>query len=148
MKFRIFLALLTLVLATSSAVSAHPNDCTTWTIKGSYAFSIHGQIVTPGGPILIDGIAKTTFDGNGNFIQLDTVAANGSIPQIWRPGKGTYTLNRDCTGTMVLVNPNEPVLHLAILVSHSGDLIHAVVTDPGVAVTSDAERLRESWWED
>jgi hypothetical protein len=42
---------------------------------------------------------------------------------------------------MTLFNPNEPPLHLAILVSRSGDVIHAVVTDQGVAVTSDAERV-------
>jgi len=32
-------------------------------------------------------------------------------------------------------------LLLAILISHSGDLIHTVVTVPGFAVTSDAERV-------
>jgi hypothetical protein len=148
MKFKSFLALLILVLATCSAATAHPNDCSTWTIKGSYAFTIHGQILTPGGPLVVDGIAKTIFDGNGNLTQLDAVAVNGSIPQVWRPGKGTYTLNRDCTGTMTLVNPEQPTLHLAIIVSHGGDVIHTVVTDPGFAVTSDAERLRDAWWED
>jgi hypothetical protein len=42
---------------------------------------------------------------------------------------------------MTLINPNEPPLHLAILVSRCGDVIHAVVTDQGVAVTSYAERV-------
>jgi hypothetical protein len=141
MKFRVCFFLLLLALAASSAVTAHAG-CTDSTIKGSYAFTVHGQIFTPNGPILIDGIAKTTFDGNGNLTQVDAVAQNGQIPLIWRPGTGSYTLNSDCTGTMTLVNQNQPPLHLAILVSHSGDIIHTVVTDPGVAVTSDAERVR------
>jgi len=42
---------------------------------------------------------------------------------------------------MTLVNQDQPPLHLAIVVSHSGDIIHTVVTDPGLAVTSDAERV-------
>ena len=57
MKLRNFLILLAVVLAGSSSVTAHP--CTESTIKGDYAFSIHGQIVTPNGTVVINGIAKT-----------------------------------------------------------------------------------------
>ncbi len=141
MKFRMSFVLLALGLAASSAVTAHAS-CNNFTIKGSYAFTVHGQIFTPNGPLLVDGIAKTTFDGNGNLTQVDAVAVNGQIPLVWRPGTGTYTLNSDCTGTMTLVNQDQPPLHLAIVVSHAGDIIHTVVTDPGLAVTSDAERVR------
>ena len=140
MKFRISLVLLTLALAASSAVTAQAS-CTNSTIKGSYAFTIHGQILTPNGPIPIVGLARTTFDGNGNLTQLDTVAVNGHIALVWRPSTGTYTVNPNCTGTITLVTPGQPTLHLAILVSHSGDLIHDVVVDPGFAVTADAERV-------
>jgi hypothetical protein len=141
MKFRISLVLLTLALATSSLRAAHARDCTNNTIEGSYAFTIHGQIFAPNGSLVVDGIAKTTFDGNGNLTQVDAVAVNGNPLQVWRPGTGTYSVNPDCTGTMTLLIPDQPPLHLAILVSGSGDLIHTVVTDPGFAVTSDAERI-------
>ena len=141
MKFRISLVLVTLALAASSTVTAQAG-CTDLTIKGSYAFTVHGQILTPNGPLLVDGIARTTFDGNGNLTQVDAVAINGHIPLVWRPGTGTYTVNSDCTGTMTLINTGQPTLHLAILVSQSGNHIHTVVTDPGFATTSDAERVR------
>jgi hypothetical protein len=95
MKFRISLVLLTLALAASSAVTAHASDCTAMTIRGSYAFTIHGRIFTPNGPLLIDGISRTTFDGNGSITQVDAVAINGNIPLVWRPGTGTYSLNHD-----------------------------------------------------
>jgi hypothetical protein len=138
MKFRISLVLL--ALAASSAVTAQAS-CTDLTIKGSYAFTIHGQILTPNGPIPIVGLARTTFDGNGNLTQLDTVSVNGHIALVWRPSTGTYTVNPNCTGTITLITTGQPTLHLAILVSHSGDLIHDVVADPGFAVTADAERV-------
>ena len=144
MKFRISLILLVAALAMSSAAKAHPNECSDSTIRGAYAFTIHGQIFTPNGPILIDGVAKTTFDGEGNLTQVDAVAQNGLIGQVWRPGTGSYQVNHDCTGTMTIVNTGQPDLHLAILVSRSGEQIHTVVTDTGVAVTSDAERVRLS----
>jgi hypothetical protein len=141
MKFRISLILLVMALAASSAVSAHDRGCTNSIIKGDYAFTIHGQILTPNGPLLVDGVAKTTFDGDGNLTQVDAVAINGNIPLIWRPSTGTYTVNSDCTGTMTLISTGQPTLHLAILVSQSGNHIHTVVTDPGFATTSDAERV-------
>jgi len=141
MKFRISLILLVMALAASSAVTAHASGCSNSTIKGTYAFTIHGQILTPGGPLLVDGIAKTTFDGGGELTQVSAVAINGNIPLIWSPSIGTYTVNSDCTGTMTLISTGQPTLHLAILVSQSGGHIHTVVTDPGFATTSDAERV-------
>lgn len=141
MKLRTTLILLGILFVSSSIASAHPNECSNLTIKGSYAFSVHGQILTPGGPLLVDGIAKTTFDGYGNLTQVDAVSVSGTLAEIWRPGTGAYILNSDCTGTMTIFNQDQPALHLAIVVSHSGDLIHTVVTDPGVSVTSDAERV-------
>jgi hypothetical protein len=141
MKLRISLFLLTVALTLSPALSAHTDECSNVTIEGTYAFMIHGQILTANGPLIIDGIAKTTFDGNGNLVQVDAVAVNGDIPVVWRPGTGTYSVNSDCTGTMTFVSQGQAPIHLVILVSHSGDLIHAVVADTGFAVTSDAERV-------
>jgi len=141
MKFRICLILVVMALAASSEVQARARECTDSTIRGTYAFTIHGQILTPGGPLLVDGIAKTTFDGDGELTQVDTVAVNGHIEGVWHPSTGTYTVNSDCTGTMTLISTGQPTLHLAIIVSQSGNHIHAVVTDPGFATTSDAERI-------
>src|SRR6266700_1824431 len=88
-----------------------------------------------------DGIAKTTFDGQGELTQVSAVAINGNIPLIWSPSTGTYTVNSDCTGTITQVGKDQLTLHFAILVSQSGNHIHTVVTDPGFAATSDAERV-------
>jgi hypothetical protein len=141
MKLRIGLILVVLALATSSEVQARARECTDSTIRGTYAFTIHGQILTPGGPLLVDGIAKTTFDGNGELTQVAAVAINGNIPVVWSPSTGAYTVNPDCTGTMTLISTGQPPLHFAIVVSQSGNHIHTVVTEPGFAATSDAERI-------
>jgi hypothetical protein len=141
MKLRIGLILVVVALAASSAVQARARECTSSTIKGTYAFTVHGQILTPNGPVLIDGITKTTFDGDGELTQLSAVAINGNIPLVWSPSTGTYTVNSDCTGTMTLISTVQPPLHFAILISQSGNHIHTVVTEPGFAATSDAERV-------
>jgi len=143
MKSRISLLLVTFALAASSTLTAHAGACSNSTIQGTYAFTIHGQVFLPGGAILlIDGLAKTTFDGNGNLTQLDAVAVNGNLAPGWASNTGTYSVNPDCTGTFTVTNGNQPPVHLQMIVAQSGNTIHDVVTDPGFATTAEAERVR------
>src|SRR5580704_15756658 len=143
MRGRISLLLLALTLAASPALIADPVVCRNSTIQGSYAFTLHGTILLPnGGTILLDGIARQTFDGKGNVRQVDAVADNGFLPPGWRPGTGSYSVNLDCTGTETLVVPGMPDLHLQMIVAQGGNTIHQVVIDPGVATTAQGERLR------
>jgi hypothetical protein len=122
---------------------SHASACSNSTIRGSYAFTIHGTIFLPdGSTVLLDGLAKQTFDGNGNFTQVDAVAANGNLPPGWRPGSGTYSVNPDCTGTQTIVIPGNPDVHVQFIVAQSGNTIHQVVIDPGVAATAEGERVR------
>ena len=145
MKSRISLFLLTLALAASSilTLTAHASACSNSTIQGSYAFTIHGTVFLPdGSTLLIDGIAKQAFDGKGNLTQVDAVATNGILTPGWRPGTGSYSVNPDCTGTQTIVISGMPDLHLQIIVAQSGNKIHQVVTDPGLATTAEGERVR------
>ena len=145
MKFRNSPFLLTLALIVSSPLISHASACSNSTIRGSYAFTIHGTIFLPNGStLLIDGLAKQTFDGDGNFTQVDAVATNGNLPPGWRPGSGTYSVNPDCTGTQTIVIPGNPDVHLQLIVAQSGNTIHQVVIDPGVAATAEGERVRAS----
>jgi hypothetical protein len=122
---------------------SHASACSNSTIRGSYAFTIHGTIfLQNGSTVLLDGLAKQTFDGNGNFTQVDAVAANGNLPPGWRPGSGTYSVNPDCTGTQTIVIPGNPEVHVQFIVAQSGNTIHQVVIDPGVAATAEGERVR------
>jgi hypothetical protein len=145
MKFRIPLFLLTLALAASSTLAAHAGACSNMTIKGTYASTIHATIFLPDGyTLLLDGLAKQTFDGNGSFTQVDAVAANGNLPPGWRPGSGTYSVNPDCTGTSTIVIAGMPDLHTQFIVSQSGNIIRGMVTDPGFASTAEGERVHSS----
>ena len=143
MKFRNSPFLLALALVVSSPLMSHASACSNSTIRGSYAFTIHGTIFLPNGStLLIDGIAKQTFDGNGNFTQVDAVATNGMLTPGWRPGTGSYSVNPDCTGTQTIVVEGLRDLHLQFIVAQGGNTIHQVVTDPGVATTAEGERVR------
>ena len=53
-------------------------------------------------------------------------------------------MNPDCTGTQTIVIPDNPDVHLQFIVAQSGNTIHQVVIDPGVAATAEGERVRAS----
>jgi hypothetical protein len=143
LKFRISLFLLTVALSMSSTLAAHASACSNATITGTYAFTLRGQIFLPdGSTLVITGVARQTFDGRGNLTQLDAVATNGVMAPGWRQGTGTYSINADCTGSQTIVIPGLADLHLQILVAQSGNTIHQVVSDLGIATTSEGERLR------
>jgi hypothetical protein len=143
MKFRTSLFLLTVALAASSPLMAHASACSNATIQGTYAFTIHGTIFLPdGSTLLIDGVAKETYDGKGNETQVDAVADNGNLAPGWRPGSGSYSVNPDCTGTQTISVAGLPDLHLQFVVAQGGNTIHQVVIDPGSATTAEGERVR------
>ena len=144
MKFRILFFLVTLMVVGSQSLTAHASACSNLTIKGTYAFTIHGTVFLPGGapPLLVDGLAKTTFDGNGNLTQLDAVAVDGNVAPGWASNTGTYSVNPDCTGTFTVTNGSQPPVHLQMIVAQSGNTIHQVVIDPGFATTAEGERVR------
>jgi hypothetical protein len=144
MQFRYSPLLLTLALIVSTPLMSHANACSDSTIRGSYAFTIHGTLFLPNGStLLVDGIDKITFDGKGNFEQVDAVAMNGILDATgWRPGTGTYSVNPDCTGTQTIMVPGLPDLHLQFIVAQSGNTIHQIVVDPGFATTAEGERIK------
>jgi hypothetical protein len=53
-------------------------------------------------------------------------------------------VNPDCTGTQTIVIPGNRDVHLQFIVAQSGNTIHQVVIDPGVATTAEGERVKAS----
>jgi hypothetical protein len=135
--------LLLLVSAASAQNGPFETVCTNATLQGTYGFTITGtrpSAPTPGAPAeMIVGVAVTTFDGDGNFTQTDNI--HGSITGLAAPnrkGTGTYTMNQDCTGTMILNNPGSPTLTLSIVVVDDGNEVRTAVVDPTANVTAGA----------
>ncbi len=137
--------LLALALVVSSPLISHASACSNSTIRGSYAYTIHGQVFLPNGPtLLINGLARTTFDGEGNLTELDAISANGNVAPGWVSNTGTYSVNPDCTGTITVTNGNQPQIHGQMIVAQSGNTIHEMLIDPGFATTADGERIHTS----
>ena len=140
--------------ALSDAVRAGGTDdygCSDATLKGEYAFGVTDY--TNGLPSVVAGIK--VFDGNGNLTQRD-YQGDSSPPEFAPPGqeRGTYTVNPDCTGSMV-INLNAPVptgstgvINILFVIANGGRHIHEVVSQfipPGATGPVPNQTSADDW---
>lgn len=118
--------------------------CKNDTLKGAYALSISGTrpapVVLPALPSFLVGSTETVigvfvqvFDGKGAFFHTDNVAVKGSISGMYpdKPGKGTYQVNADCTGTFIVQLPQIPFpLVNSMVIYDNGKRFRSVVVSP------------------
>jgi len=116
----------------SAMAESDGGHCSNRTLFGDYGATVEGVLIIPGGiQLQFRAVTMNHFDGRGNLTSVEHVVVNG-VPlnpgTYWTPGSGTYTVNPDCTGTMVGHTPNSPdPLNLAFVVVKHGTEIHAVL---------------------
>ena len=101
----------------SEITAGADQPCSNETLKGSYGLAIGGTRPAPfvpaGAPGYIGqmeqvlGSVIQVFDGKGGFTQVDNVKGTvaGIVPD--RPGRGTYSVNPDCSVTQVVSPPGQ-----------------------------------------
>jgi hypothetical protein len=116
--------------------AASQRGCSNRTLRGSYAFNISGTILAGPTRLLLRGLSMTEFDGRGNLSQVDFTTIDG-VPTgtDWRPADGTYELNADCTGTMVIIPVSGPPLQLRLVVADHGRTVYNVVEGNSTGAT-------------
>ena len=126
--------------------------CSSATLKGLYAFGATNYTL----PRVVAGIK--VFDGHGNLTQRD-YRGNSTPAEFAPPGQetGTYQVNPDCTGSMV-INLNEfgvlpvptqgGVINILFVISHGGRHIPEVVsqqTPPGSTAPVPVQTSTDDW---
>ena len=141
------LAAIAWVALTGAAWAGNIDDfgCSNATLKGEYAFGVTNLTI----PQVVAGIK--VFDGNGNLTQRDY--SGNSVPAEFAPRgqeRGTYTVNPDCTGSMV-INLNVPgapppngVIEILFVISDGGRHIHEVVSQLTPPFSSTPEAVQTS----
>ncbi len=77
--------------------------CSLATLKGRYQFASVGSVVINGAavPLAVAGI--DILDGDGNISSTSTLIVGGAVVfQNLNVPNGTYTISRNCTGTLTL----------------------------------------------
>ena len=138
----------------SAAWAAGSTDfgCSNATLQGEYAFGVTSYLPSYP-PNQVAGMK--VFDGNGSLTQRDYLS--NSVPAEFAPPgqeKGTYTVNTDCTGSMV-INLNAPVptgstgvIKILFVISNGGSHIHEVVsefTPPGASGPVANQTSADDW---
>ena len=96
-----------------------------------------------GGIQSLVGVVTRTYDGVGNFSQIDNIhgSVTGWVPN--RPGSGTYQVNPDCTfATQFVPGPGAPVIEeRGVIVGLGKELHSATVTPMATMVSAHSERI-------
>jgi hypothetical protein len=108
--------------------------CTDSTIRGTYGIHLEGTAPVPppiGGTQTVIGVVTRTYDGMGNFSQVDNVhgSVTGWVPN--RAGSGTYQVNPDCTAaTQFQPGPGAPLIEERIVIVDGGSELYSITNNP------------------
>jgi hypothetical protein len=116
------------------------------TLRGDYGGQIQGTRPVPppssGLTESVIGVVFRTYDGQGNFSQVDNVKGSitGTVPD--RSGFGTYEVNPDCTAsTRFQPGPGILIEEQTVIVDNGREIRTAVMVPAGAMVTGVAQRI-------
>ena len=117
-------------------------SCSNATLTGTYDFartiwSISANDLAT--PVALAGF--DTFDGDGTGTGVITINSNGVVVADNETSTATYSINTDCTGTVVFNDADGSIVHFNIYLSPSGNQIRFIATEPGSVIASTDTRV-------
>lgn len=121
-----------------------PGECTNRTLRGDYGILVSGiRGVGPGVRESFVGTALRTYDGDGQFTQIDN--GHGEITGFRKdvPAYGTYEVHANCSGTSLIYFPGapSPVETAFVIVAHGDEVKDAVMTPAPNLITASLWRV-------
>jgi hypothetical protein len=132
------------LLASSASAMAQSDDrhrsCSNGTLSGDYGYAAEGLLSPgPGLPpeLQFRSVGLSHFNGKGNLTGVEHTVVNGTSLEIdWTANSGTYTVNSDCTGKLVLNTPNAPApLNIFFVLVRQGREFHTVLDNSAISST-------------
>mgnify|MGYP007056985029 FL=1 len=141
-KLLVFTAVsLALGLSLPLQASATNNDaaaCSNKTLKGVYQFATSGYNIVNGAAIPKAIIETLVFDGKGNVeTPYISLSVNGNIIQPPVGSNGYYTVEADCTGSLVFGDG----VSFTLQVRPSGKEMKMLQTNPNTVMQGTAEKV-------
>ena len=82
--------------------AASPTGCSSETVAGNWGFTLSGTLILPTGPVPAAGIARGSFDAQGNVTPGATEARNVGGGFANETVTGSWVVKPDCTGTLTI----------------------------------------------
>jgi len=128
-------AVTALALGIAPTANAQDKTCSEATLQGTFVYTSTGFIVAAPIPSIVGPSAEVGtqyFDGRGGVTFTFNASQNGNIG----PGTatGTYTVNRDCTGTFTEALPGFTA-HFSFVIDDNWNGFQAICQDTGVVTT-------------
>jgi hypothetical protein len=124
--------------AQAKSESSKRVECTDAMLRGTYGIQMQGTRPIPGGAGIeaVIGVVTRTYDGAGNFTQVDNIkgATSGIVPD--RPGSGTYQVHADCSGTTRFAPGPGVLIEERFVIVDYGHEIRSITTSPQPAMIS------------
>jgi hypothetical protein len=111
-----------------SVPKALAGQCSNASLKGAYGF-LDSHISVPAGTPFT-ALGRWSFDGKGNFTNTITFNDNGTVTP-HAPDFGTYTVNADCTGKILIIGGTGTV---EIVLVDGGKEFYGLATNPSSIV--------------
>jgi len=112
------------------AVAGARDECDVGTLEGGYGLVGNGFLLLGGDTIPTAAIGNVEFDGNGNVSALITQSVTGTLVRI--PVTGTYTVNSDCTGSLVTTDNDGITRTFDMVIVAGGQEVLTLPTGPGL----------------
>ena len=110
--------------------------CNLRSVRGDFGYEVTGTNLAFG---LVSAVGRVNADGNGTLLGTDTLSANGTI--LRRQITGAYTLEPNCTGTVIFTDNFGQTTNLDFVLVDKGDELRFIQTDPDTIITGNARRL-------
>ena len=124
----------------AAPVARAQNACSAATVQGSYGLAVNGFFYDSSGfQGVYDSAGVAVLDGAGGVTGTDTVNIDGT-PIRGRKFTGTYTVNADCSGTMILKDSTGAALtNMDMVVTTGGKELVLVDYDPDLIIHGTAK---------
>src|SRR5438034_11571210 len=125
------------VLYGTGAAAAEPQGCGLDTLKGTFGYHYKGTLSRNDALERLAAVGLVTLSGTGTLSGNDTHSLNGKIER--RRYQGTYTVNRDCTGSATFATaPTASKLDFVVL--DDANVLQFTLADEGTSALGIAKR--------
>ena len=136
--------LLTATLLPCLSTNLQAQDaCSAASFKGAFGYLLKGTYYDRNYNVYVIGAAgRLVSDGAGAITGADTISYDGQT--VRRKFTGTYTVNDDCTGKLVLNADDNTTTNADFVIVNDGKEVSLVGTDPGIILTGDLKLQKTS----